>query len=364
MQGKSQMSQKKKLIMRKKTYNIILCLTLLQFFLFENIFGQKKSTIKISGFIDTYYSFNFDRPKSRINQLRNFDIHDNQFSLNLADLIITKSANPLGFSLWLGFGPTMDIVHTIDGRIDSTFRNIHQAYATIFIPIGNKFKIDIGKMVTHQGAEVIETNGNWTYSRSLLFAWAIPYYHTGIRLTYPVFKSLTVMGMIANGWNNVIDNNDLKTFCAQIILTPPIKDMNIYLNWIGGPELKKNDKDWRIVWDGIFVWQILKSLAINFNYDYGYERKATWMGFSGMIRYTLNKEIAFIVRGEYFDDKKGNQTATKQKLYEVTLTGERRVSKNLLVRTEFRRDQSDKKIFNSKKKKDQNTILMGTILEF
>ena len=31
------------------------------------------------------------------------------------------------------------------------------------------------------GAEVIETHSNWNYSRSLLFAWAIPYYHMGLR---------------------------------------------------------------------------------------------------------------------------------------------------------------------------------------
>jgi len=33
------------------------------------------------------------------------------------------------------------------------------------------------------GAEVIESNANWNYSRSLLFSWAIPYYHMGFRAT-------------------------------------------------------------------------------------------------------------------------------------------------------------------------------------
>ena len=28
---------------------------------------------------------------------------------------------------------------------------------------------------------MIESKDNWNYSRSLLFAWAIPYYHFGLR---------------------------------------------------------------------------------------------------------------------------------------------------------------------------------------
>ena len=51
--------------------------------------------------------------------------------------------------------------------------------------------MDVGKFVTSAGAEVIETNGNWNYSRSLLFALAIPYYHMGVRTSMPVGKHFT-----------------------------------------------------------------------------------------------------------------------------------------------------------------------------
>ena len=39
--------------------------------------------------------------------------------------------------------------------------------------------MDFGKFVTSAGAEVIESKDNWNYSRSLLFAYAIPYWHFG-----------------------------------------------------------------------------------------------------------------------------------------------------------------------------------------
>ena len=56
-------------------------------------------------------------------------------------------------------------------------------------------------------SEVIEAKDNWNYSRSLLFALAIPYYHSGVRATYSPTDKISVMGTIVNGWNNVVENN-------------------------------------------------------------------------------------------------------------------------------------------------------------
>jgi len=52
--------------------------------------------------------------------------------------------------------------------------------------------------------------GNWNYSRSLLFALAIPYYHFGVRTSIPIGKYFTGGVQIVNGWNNIGDNNSGK----------------------------------------------------------------------------------------------------------------------------------------------------------
>ena len=44
---------------------------------------------------------------------------------------------------------------------------------------------DVGKFVTPIGAEVIESQDNWNYTRSILFGYAIPFYHVGVRATCP-----------------------------------------------------------------------------------------------------------------------------------------------------------------------------------
>src|SRR6266478_2067806 len=184
--------------------------------------------INVSGFVDVYYSYNFNRPLSMTNQLRNFDLDHNQFKLSLAELVIQKAPSPVGFRIDLDYGPTTDFVHAAEptspnipdanGNGRETFKNIQQAYVSWVAPIGKGLTIDFGKFVTHMGAEVIESKDNWNYSRSFLFAFAIPYYHAGVRASYPVSDKLTVNGYLYNGWNNVTDNNNQKTFGAEITL--------------------------------------------------------------------------------------------------------------------------------------------------
>ena len=142
-------------------------------------------------------------------RLRNFDVKANQFSLNMAKLTLDHAADPIGFHIDLAFGRTMEIIHS--GELaPSVFRNLEQAYVSWKPPAGKGFQVDFGEFVTSAGAEVIETKDNWNYSRSLLFAWAIPYYHFGLRATMPAGK-FTGGFQLVNGWNNIEDNNSGKT---------------------------------------------------------------------------------------------------------------------------------------------------------
>src|SRR5258707_682617 len=70
------------------------------------------------------------------------------------------------------------------------------------------------------GGEVIETKDNWNYSRGLLFAWAIPYYHMGVRVGYSPNDKVTLTGFVLNGWNDVKDNNKDKTVAGSIAYKP------------------------------------------------------------------------------------------------------------------------------------------------
>ena len=96
----------------------------------------------------------------------------------MAKLTMSHSADPIGFQVDFGFGKAFDIVNGGEPAIGT--KNIEQAFVS-WKPKGKDsgFQMDFGKFVTSAGAEVIEANANWNYSRSILFAWAIPYYHFG-----------------------------------------------------------------------------------------------------------------------------------------------------------------------------------------
>src|SRR3981081_1765381 len=169
--------------------------------------------IDFSGLVDGYYLFNATHPASQINQLYNFNDSTNQFSLNMAKLGLSHAADPVGFQVDIGFGRAFEIFNhqptTVDKASD-TLRFLEQAYVSLKPAKAKGLEIDFGKFCTSAGAEVIETNGNWNYSRSLLFSWAIPYYHMGLRTSIPIGKYFTGGVQVVNGWNNVEENKSGK----------------------------------------------------------------------------------------------------------------------------------------------------------
>ena len=113
-----------------------------------------------SGFVDAYYSKNFNSPLTSANALRNFDISENQFAFSLAELVIQKAASPVGFRMDLDFGPTNDIVQGVAPYGTTPYNTLsilQQAYLTAVLPVGSGLTVDVGKFVTHMGYEVIES---------------------------------------------------------------------------------------------------------------------------------------------------------------------------------------------------------------
>jgi hypothetical protein len=343
------------------------------------VWGQSKDSatvnnpLSISGMVDIYFSKNFNNPVSHINGYRNFDVTENQFDINLAKVTFQKTASPVGFRIDLAAGHSMDIVNS-DASLgaEKSLKNIEQAYLTAVIPVGNGLTINAGKMSTHMGAEVIESAGNINYSRSLLFAYAVPYFHLGAMASYPFSSQFSATIYVYNGWNNIIDNNTDKTLGAEFTWNPsPV--FTFIQNWIGGPE-EPNSTRKRHVFDSIINYQPADALLFNFNFDYGQEAMepsgySIWRGAALIGKYSIGQNSAFAVRGEIYDDANGFTTGLTQTLKEITLTYEYKFANSLITRLEYRRDWSDSPTSfedsNGNLTKDnQNTILIGTIYTF
>jgi len=332
--------------------------------------------IDISGFVDTYYSVNFNNPASRTNELRNFDIVENTINLSLAELVFQKKASPVGFRLDVDYGTANDVVQ---GSLTSTANLLQQAYVTFVAPVGGGVTIDAGKFVTHMGYEVIESKDNWNYSRSFLFAWAIPYYHTGVRIGYSFSSTFSATLHVLNGWNSVIDNNNSKTLGLQLSFTPDPATA-ILLNLIGGHENPTAiEYGARNVLDVIFTRQMSDAFSVGVNGDYGeaqtYAGLKVWKGAAVYGRYSTSDKSAIALRGEIFDDPEGYamNLGPKSDLKEVTGTYEFKFADALLLRGELRYDFSNLPAFDTKAtstslgfgtEKTQLTFLVGAVVTF
>jgi len=336
-----------------------------------------------SGFVDAYYSKNFNSPSTSTNQLRNFDIYENQFSFSLAELVIQKQASPVGFRMDLDFGPTNDLVQGIAPYGTTPYNTLsilQQAYLTAVVPVGSGLTVDVGKFVTHMGFEVIESKDNWNYSRSFLFEYAIPYYHTGARASYTFSSTFSAAVHFVNGWNSYIDNNRSHSLGLMLnyAVTP---STDIIFNGMDGFERAYNTpygkKD---VADFIVTQTVNDMLSLGLNADYGQESAgpngplAIWKGAAIYGKCTLDPKCSLALRGEVYYDPFGYTTGAtfpKATLSEVTLTYEYHPFDALILRGELRDDMANGAgLFNtasatpSGSAKSQATFLIGTIATF
>lgn len=335
----------------------------------------------LSGFVDVYYGQNFNNPETRNSSLRAFDFNSNQFGLNLVELVADKQPDAnnsrTGYHIALGFGQAMNVVNGTDPGGLSFDQYLKEAYFSYLAPVGKGLQVDVGKFVTPHGAEVIETKDNWNYSRGLLFTYAIPFYHFGMRARYSFNEKYAVSGFFVNGWNNIVDNNTGKTYGAGFSWNPNRK-FGITQNYMAGPEQANINRNWRQLSDTVVTYSPTGRLSFIVNYDYGRgDRLATlsrpvfWTGAAGYVRYILNGQNAIATRYEYYDDKNGVTTGgfanpTPQHLHEFTETYEHLLAHHILTRLEFRRDMSNQPVFakGTTPVMSQNTATAGLVFMF
>lgn len=331
---------------------------------------------KLSGFIDVYYAQDFNHPASGTSGLRSFEGPSGQFSFNLAQLMLDKppdAANSrLGYRFALGFGQAINAVNASDPGGLGFAQYLKEAYLSYLTPVGNGLQVDFGKFVTPHGAEVIESSGNWNYTRGLLFSFAIPYYHFGARLKYTFAEKYAISGFIVNGWNNISDNNTGKTVGASFAWSPTSK-FSIIQNYMVGPEAAGNASPRRHLSDTLVAYSPFSKLSLMANFDYGrgdripgLNRAVFWSGVAAYARYQFDDQHALAGRYEFFKDGYGFTTGTPQRVQEFTATFQRIIGRDLVTRFEFRRDFSNAPVFfkGNLPVTAQNTFTIGLVYLF
>jgi len=318
---------------------------------------------------DGYADANLNDPGSGWNGLRNFDYRADTVHLNMAKITIDHAPGPVGFHLDVGFGEMFSGTHAADAAPEA-MRYFEQAYIDLKPKSWKGVEVDLGEFLTSAGAEVEDVNGNWNYSRSLLFTLAIPYYHFGIRTSFPIGAHFTGGVQVVNGWNNVYASGQGKLVGVNgAYAWKKVTWTNV---WYGGPERSTASPGMRNVFDSVVAVNPNDNLSLYVNFDYGRNKNigpgsAQWTGLAGAFRRAIGKNGAIAGRLEWFDDVDGFSTGVSQTIKEVTVTGEYKLSSWLTSRLEFRDDWSSQPFFEKgfgRISNNQPTVLLGMVAFF
>jgi hypothetical protein len=338
-------------------------------------------TITVNGFAEGSYSYNLNKPDSDKNTLRVFDFDDGKLKLDVLELVAQRPiSNPgeFGFRVDAVYGQSIPRVSAASGLFrdvttgEAEDYDLQQGYLSWIAPLGSGLRIDAGKFVTPFGYEVIEgyDGYNDNQTRSFLFGFAIPFTHSGLRANYSFAKEVSASVMAVQGWDNWHDNNDAKSFGAQVALTP-IPDWSIWLTAMGGPEQADNTSHDRTLYGLTSTWKASDRFTLGGETLYGQEEgllangdNAAWSGAAGYFRMDLSNTASLALRAEYFDDGDGVRTGTAQELKSVTLTPSCKLGEHTILRGDLRQDWSDQDVFEegSKFSGDQFTISVSLMI--
>src|SRR2546423_2916601 len=314
--------------------------------------------IAVNAFVSTAYEYNANRPATGANSYRVFDFNDNSFSLDVAEVVVQiapTKPNDAGFRVDIAAGNSIPQISKAQDQTVAQF-DLQQVVASYIAPFGSGLRFDVGKYVTHLGDEGTEGYDGYTdiCSRSILFGYAIPFTHTGVKASYAFSSKVGAMFEVVNGWDLVRDNNRSKSLGAQVSLTP-VAPLSVLLNWIGGPELANDNHTKRNVFDVVATLKPTSSLTLGVNGDYGMEdgtsrvnpgSNAVWKGIAGYAALAVTNKLSLALRGETLHDEDGVRlgTDTKSILSEGTFTSAYKFTDHVVLRGEVRYDKANQPI--------------------
>ncbi len=314
---------------------------------------------------------------------RVFDTQKSGLQPNALDLAIThNSSGMLGGKIEVLGGNDANIIQSYSFSNTNNF-SIMQAYLSYTTGL---FTATAGKYVTFAGAEVIQSPQNTNFSRSILFGYAVPFTHTGVRLTYAPNSIISVTGGVNNGWDSFNDPNGAKTLEGAIAYTPN-KIVTLNLQGYTGKEplslyplnpITGN----RTLIDAVATFHASTPLSFVVNYDLGTQANApllnggggllgngtaVWDGVAGYINYQFpTLPIALSARAETFYDANGYRTGLQQRWNEQTFTIGITPFAPFTIRGEYRNDTSSVPAFlqaDGSGRRQQHTLGVEALLK-
>ncbi len=326
---------------------------------------------EIGGFVSGGYLYRLGMPRSGAASTggtellgRSFDNQHNEVMLNKFKLTFENPVEysaekwDAGFRADLLFGQDAKTIQA-NGLSLGNQGDVEQAYVTVNAPIGRGLQISVGKWVTLQGIDLIEEVANPTWSAGNQFLFLEAFTMTGVQLSYHFTDTVDAQLRMINGWDQVKDVNNGKSFLGRIGWAPSA-DTSVALLGSAGPEQAGNSSNWRYTGEMVVTQKLPNSFTVMLQGDWGREERAAvgrdhsdWYAGGLWFTWDASERLGLAFRGDWMKDIDGTRTAlwfarasgVDETLASGTLTANWKPVENLQVRPEVRLDHASQKSF-------------------
>ncbi len=317
--------------------------------------------LTFSGFAEASYQYS-THPAGQAIAGHLYDRFQDQFSLDAFDVVADRAYDPHRFDAGVRaevlLGQDAAVVQS-RGLALGPQGDLTQLYVTLNIPTpnGNGLQLQVGKLATLLGLEVIEDVSNPVWSGGNQFTFLEDFTSTGAQISYRFGPHADAQFRVTNGWDAVEARNNGKTVLGRLGLYPDTTS-SISLFGYTGPEEVGITSALRSGAE-VLGW---KKLTPAWNgwlqVDYGREmanpalpdssQDAQWWAAGAWIAHDFTPTVGIAARGDLMADLDGARTSgvlgfppnAGQRVYSAAVTLNVRSWPGALVRPELRYDRS------------------------
>ena len=274
-------------------------------------YGQEEPKIKVSGYLETYFGYDFDRPadNNRPGYIYSHNRH-NEVNLNLGFIKGSYDNGSLRANLAVMAGTYTNANLAAEPGV---LKNIFEANAGVKLSKTANLWLDAGVFASHIGFESAISKDCWVLTRNISSE-NTPYYESGAKITYGTTDGkLTVAALYLNGWQRISRQNGNSQPAGGLQVTwKPASNVTVnYSNYLGteGADSVRVKRFYHNVY-GIF--QLTDRFGVTVGLDYGTQQKAKGSDEKNEVispvaiaQYKFADQWAVAGRVEHYSDKNG-----------------------------------------------------------
>ncbi len=260
--------------------------------------------IRLNGFVDTYYAYDFTRPADGERRFTTQPVRHDEFNVNLAWLGVTVERQKTRARVALQAGTSVQANYAGEPRTGATSgpdvaRLIQEA--VVGVKLARNVWVDGGIYYSYIGLESWSSADNLTYTRSLVADYS-PYYLSGAKLTWTVTPTLTAQFHATNGWQNISENNRSKAFGTRLDYAASPAFTLSYANFFGNERPAGSRNALRVFNQIMAKGTLAGQTQLQAQVDVGQQSGSDWYGLTMIARQPLGKHLALAARVERYAD--------------------------------------------------------------